>query len=120
MLGDDIHRSTLAAPGSGKARQATGNLGTNHNNLLVKYVARLCRAYDFDPLKEAQAFQQAAPVAKREETAPKPPQHVSRLLQTPLTGSAGKALTVLYRCGCSLYSATNIIATCMVSRCILT
>lgn len=39
----------------------------------------LCRAYDFDPEREAQAFQQAAPMAKREESAPKPPQRVSYL-----------------------------------------
>ena len=54
----------------------------NSDNLLIEAMACLRRAYDFDPLKEAQAFQQAAPVAKREETAPKPPQHVSSLLQT--------------------------------------
>ena len=54
------------------------------NTQLIGSMARLCRAYDFDPLKEAQAFQQAAPVAKREETAPKPPQHVSCLLQTAI------------------------------------
>lgn len=41
------------------------------------------RAYDYDPNKEAQAFQQAAPVAQKEEDAPKLPQHVSEVLKLP-------------------------------------
>ena len=44
----------------------------------------MCRAYDFDPNREAQAFQQAAPVAKKEEDAPKPPQRVSCFLLSTL------------------------------------
>ena len=39
-----------------------------------------CRAYDFDPNREAQAFQQAAPVAEKEEDAPKLAQRVSCFL----------------------------------------
>ena len=45
-----------------------------------------CRAYDFDPNREAQAFQQAAPVAQKEVDAPKAPQRVSRCPAAYLLG----------------------------------
>lgn len=45
-----------------------------------------CRAYDFDPNREAQAFQQAAPVAEKEEDAPKPAQRVSCFLSQASSG----------------------------------
>ena len=89
---------------------------TDMNSQLMRNVACLRRAYDFDPLKEAQAFQQAAPVAKREEAAPKPPQHVSCLLRIPSTGPAGRVSpSVLHRCGRSLCSAASVVAICMLS-----
>ena len=60
-------------------------------------------------------------MAKKEETAPKPPQHVSCLLRIAnrQLQLAKASLSVLLRCGCSLDSATTVIATCMLSRYIL-
>ena len=61
---------------------ASLGLGLNFSPLLshTAYIAAP-RAYDYDPNKEAQAFQQAAPVAQKEEDAPKLPQHVSEVLK---------------------------------------
>ncbi len=58
----------------------------------------LRRAYDYDPNKEAQASQQAAPVAQTEEDAPKLPQHVSKLLRLSMCSCTLLAWQSLFTC----------------------
>lgn len=73
---------TLHCPYTGCSNEREGNQRVAKSECTSLH---LCRAYDYDPNKEAQAFQQAAPVAQKEENTPKLPQRVSLpLSRSPL------------------------------------
>ena len=77
-----MHDFFLAADAVSHREHGQLGIGMQFSPLLshAAYIAA-CRAYDYDPNKDAQAFQQAAPVAQKEEDAPKLPQHVSEVLK---------------------------------------